>query len=151
VNAAPAPTDDAPAVIVVWDVDLGMALEMSLNGAGFGALLPDAAADLAELPLRSRSPLIICADMLPKNPRAMIAAMRAGGWRGLGVVVTQNAEPWARRFEPEDRFHVLEMPFMSHDLIGMIVSDGVACEATAKTALPNQLILGCPGTMPASA
>ena len=150
-NAASALTDDAPAVIVVWDADLGMALEMSLHGAGFGALLPDAAADLSELPLRARSPLIICGDMLPRNPRGLITEMRARGWRGLGVVVTQNADPWSNRFEPEDRFHVLEMPFMSHDLIGMIVRDGVACEAAANSDAPNQLILGCPDPMAASA
>ena len=150
-NAASALTRDAPAVIVVWDADLGMALEMSLHGAGFSALLPDAAADLSELPLRDRSPLIICGDMLPKNPRALIAAMRARGWRGLGVVVTQNADPWANRFEPEDRFHVLEMPFMSHDLIGLIVRDGVAYEALTNSDLPNQLIVGCSDTLSASA
>ena len=142
-NAATARINEAPAVIVVWDADLGMALEMSLIGAGFGAVLPDAAADLADLPLEAAAPLIICGDMLPKTPGPLIAAMRARGWRGLGVVVTQNAEPWANRFAPADRFAVLEMPFMSHDLIGMIVRHAEADEATRAPESPNQRIEGC--------
>lgn len=122
-TAATARIDEAPAVIVVWDPDLGMALEMSLMGAGFGALLPDASIDLADLPLEAGAPLIISGDMLPKDPRALICAMRGRGWRGLGVVVTQNASTWSGRFRASDRFAVLEMPFMSHDLIQMILQD----------------------------
>lgn len=142
-NAVTAPQDHAPAVIVVWDADLAVALEMSMIGAGFGAFLPDAAADLSELLLNPRSPLIVSGDMLPQEPHILIDALRAAGWRGLGVVITQNAESWARRLAPADRFVVLEMPFMSHDLINIIVRDGVASEHGFGDAA-NQLILGSP-------
>lgn len=109
-----------PAVIVVWDADLAMALEMTLASAGVSVIIHDAAADLAGLPLDPQSALIICGDMLPRKPRALVAAKRAAGWAGQGVVITQNAAAWRKRFEPSDGVAVLEMPFMSQDLIGLI-------------------------------
>ncbi len=108
---------DSSAVIVVWDDALALSLEMSLVGAGMRAQIRDAAADLADLALEPDSTLVISSEMLPRDPTAMASRMREAGWNGLAVVLTQHSGPLLGPLASLHQFAVLEMPFMSNDLI----------------------------------
>ena len=110
----------ASAVIVVCDEALAWALELTLLACDAEATLCDPATPLSALPLSGEAILIIDRQLLPREARAAIKALRSHGWRGLAVLMIEDASILQADFDAADHVVILEKPFGGAELVALV-------------------------------
>jgi len=111
---------EASAIVVVRDPVLAASLELALVAGGLNAFLFDAGQGLDRLPMSIAMTLIIDDRLAKPDPATFAAGLRARPWDGLIVLITDDSEVMEEAFRRSERIAVLEMPFISADLIAVI-------------------------------
>ncbi len=115
-------------VVSVAEEALAISLELTLQTLDLRVLIHDPATGLASLALEPGSTLIIDRDLLPRDPRGFVSQLRAQLWRGIAIVLTEDAAKADLIFEPAQGVKIIEKPFGSHELITLI-RDGHPAQA----------------------
>lgn len=117
-------SDLGPVVIAVGEKALAISLEQTLEAGGLAYLAYRTELGLAGLPLSQTSTLIIDRDVLPRDPKTFIDQLHRQLWRGLAIVLTEDAA--AAHFDcgSSNRVKLIEKPFGSADLLAMIPRSG---------------------------
>ena len=107
-------------VIAVADGALATALEIVLQACGITPLIHPHPESLSQLQLNHRSLLIVDHDLLPSHPREFVAGLRAGGYDGAVVLLSEGLTPKPYEFRPADNVTVLTKPFVGAALAKII-------------------------------
>jgi hypothetical protein len=111
---------EAKAIIVVQDAVLASSLELALLAAGLAPVVCEPPEDPARLPLETAAVLILGPCRRADELVAFVSAARAGGWRGLVVLIAGDGGKLRAAFRGAERVAVLEMPFVAADLLAAI-------------------------------
>lgn len=116
--------EPASVVIAVSEKALAISLEQTLEAGGVSvvAYCPDLG--LSGLPLSARTTLIVDRQVLPKDPRKFIEQLHNQLWRGLAIVLTEDAAAADFAYEGCCRIKLIEKPFGSADLLALVKSAG---------------------------
>ena len=119
--------DQVPVVIVVRGEALAVSLDLTVQALDLDVLIHDPDLGLGALPLSRDSTLIIDRELLPTDPRDFILRLRAQLWRGMAIVLTEDAANPDLIVEPVEGVVVLEKPFGSADLLTLVRRAHPAC------------------------
>jgi hypothetical protein len=111
------PTAYRPIVVCVDHLAVAESLELTLSAVGATAVVHDKRRGLDALPLEDGCTLIIDRRLLPPDPAAFLARLRAGGDLGLTIVLLEDRAIRDPRLEAAVGAVGLEKPFDSRDLI----------------------------------
>ncbi len=110
-------TDGAKALIVVADQALASSLQSMLQALGVATTIQDPSFGLDGLPLTPDAHLIADLDLLRSDPGPFFSMLRAGGWGGAAVLMSEQA--LAPLFTAPSLCWTLEKPFVAPDLVAI--------------------------------
>ena len=115
------PPRDAPlrsAAVIVRDEALGVSLQLMLQAYGVVATVHPADAGLEAGAMCSF--VIMDHSLLPPDAGRTIEGVRARGWRGLLIVLTEDVDARSAPLTQHDGVVVLEKPFGSRALVALL-------------------------------
>lgn len=107
-------------VIAVQEPALAISIEITVQALGLSSIVHLATNRLGELPLSEDSTLIIDWNLVPRGAAAFFQRLRSQHWRGLAIILTEDAPAADRIAGTIDHAVVLEKPFRNVDLLARL-------------------------------
>ncbi len=120
VGVSDGPTEAVAVVVAVKESALAISIEITVQALGLPAIVHDPAVGLGELPLQRWSTLIIDHELVRRGAKAFIDRLRAQQWRGLAILLTEDASAAAKLAGTVDHAVVIEKPFLNPELVARL-------------------------------
>lgn len=115
-----APDDHPTAIVAVREQGLALSLSLTVQAHGWKAVLFDIEEGMDALPLTENATLLIDEQVIPGVPVRSITRLRSRPWKGLVIVLTEDAVVLGRKLAALKSVVVLEKPFGSSDLVAIL-------------------------------